>query len=298
MNRIILLKSFFYLKEGKVIKTLKNHKILKFVAIFFSFVICIFLMGCQKQTQIQQRDYRLVRLTSGENTSLAYLFPVYSDFQNQLGINSVQAEGYKFYLKANIMLLQNIYQEKSVDVEGVAVSEVKYYTDYDSIGFELKFDTAKALTAFFGESNEELQYCTTGFFVAKTTFNVSFPFSTTTVNNYNVMLKNVINGWGATFEIDGNVLQSLLNKYQTTTFTYETINSSNVLRAENMYKENGLYHCLFTKSAEQIAEDSEIEFYFLQINRGWWYLFALIVVVTGVVLAQIIVKKKNIQKKL
>lgn len=233
---------------------------------------------CSASAINSQNSIKLLRITNGEVITLSYLFPVNSQcFEN---VDSISFEGYKYYLKSTISILSDRYRENGEGVEGVTVTEPKYYTDYDAVGFIIKFDDISAYHDYFNieDDDSSVEPKTTGLFIKKTSYDIAFPFSVTTADSLITLLKNTVIMWGETFNKD---ISTIVSIYDHTTFVYQIVSSSKSLRSENLTESGGVYYNTFERTYTEL-ENTPITLYSLQINRAMWYLFALVGVVAMV----------------
>lgn len=239
--------------------------------------------------EIDNNSIRLLRVTNGESISLSYLFPVNSQcFEN---VDAISFEGFKYYLKSTVSLLSDGYRERAVD--GVTVTEPVYYADYDAVGFVLKFDSVQAYQTYFEiDADDSAEPKTSGVFIKKTTYTLPFPFSTTSADSLINLLKNTVIMWSETFNKD---ISTIVSIYDHTTFVYQMISPYKTIRSENLTNSGGVYYNTFTRNYDELEQP--ITIYTIQINRAMWYMLALIVVVTAVIIIfvwrKLSTKRKN-----
>lgn len=274
-----------------------------FLFIFSLFLLLSFQGNNVAIAESNNNSIRLLRISSGQINSFAYLFPINTrEFEN-VEIGSMEIEGFKFFLKSRIDLLQESYKSKAENIEGAEISEVKYYTNYDAIGFEITFQNLTAYNQFFnsedntqGDSDTKKEQ--SGFFVVKTFYEVTFPFSESVVETFDLLYNVTLSSWADTFSIDVQKEDYLKQVFENTTYIYQIISSSKQIYSENMTQNGELYYNTFEKTKEDIAENGKIIFWTQSINRGWWYFFALIFTIVGTIFALFYVKIKNKNKSL
>ena len=249
---------------------------------------------CEAVQNIDTNSTQLVRFSTNDTMTFIFLFPVNSEEFENVELSDVSLEGFKFYLKNYISLLQKEYQAKVEDIENAEVSKVEYFIDRDALGFQLKFNTLEAYQEYFeidGDSN--VDYKASGFFVKKYTYETAFPFSAASAASIKNLYNTCLNVWGSTFEIDIQKQAYLKDIFEDMTFTYQLISTSKTLRSENFESEGGLFYNTFTKSQAELEENPNISLYLFYISRGWWYLLALVVTLICVLVAFLILKKKR-----
>lgn len=268
-------------------------------ALLVSFVTFCSSCGwvCSASTFSSQNSIKLLRITNDESIALSYLFPVNSQcFEN---VDAISFEGYKYYLKSTVSILSDRYRENGEGVEGVTVTEPKYYTDYDAVGFIIKFDNAEAYQNYFNieDDDSSVEPKTSGLFIKKTSYDIAFPFSVTTADSLITLLKNTVIMWGETFNKD---ISTIVSIYDHTTFVYQIVSPSKSLRSENLTESGGVYYNTFERTYAELEESTPITLYSLQINRAMWYLFALVGVVAMVIIVflwhRLSTKRKNQNK--
>ena len=264
---------------------------------FLLFLICLcpfFLFGCvkEKEVEINSNSYQLLRLSYGQNNSFYYLFPVNSSAFSDAQIDSTLLVAYRFFLKGSVGVLRDAYSLEVENIENATVSEVQYYSNYDAVGFELKFTTLDAFHEFFGNGSSLEPYKTSGLFLSKAYYQTSFPFSKTSADAFRAISTNALNLFYETFNIDVQKQDYLSQTFENSTFTYAIISNSKTLRSENFFENDGLYFNIFEKTYDQILNGEKIEYYLQTVNRGWWYLMALCVTI-GVVAVLLIAAKKR-----
>ena len=256
-------------------------KIFLFLCAFMVAFVTFFSSGgaiCSASAINSQNSIKLLRITNGESITLSYLFPVNSQCFEK--VDAISFEGFKYYLKSTISILSDRYRENGEGVEGVTVTEPKYYTDYDAVGFIIKFDDISAYHDYFNieDDDSSVEPKTTGLFIKKTSYDIAFPFSVTTADSLITLLKNTVIMWGETFNKD---ISTIVSIYDHTTFVYQIVSSSKSLRSENLTESGGVYYNTFERTYTEL-ENTPITLYSLQINRAMWYLFALVGVVAMV----------------
>ena len=270
----------------------------KSLLFLFAILFCAFPF-INSNYAMAENDYKnsieLIKISSSSQNEFAYLFPVNSKKLKEIIDDSILIEGFKFYLKSNVNVLRNSYNEKAKDIEGMAVSDVKYYSDYDAIGFEISFSTLEAYYNFFGENStsNDTNKKSSGLFWKRKEYEINFPFSVKSADAFRKMYSNLIATWGATFEVNEENLEELINIFNETTFTYELISASGQIHSENSFEVNGVHYNIFEKSYEELEKDSTIEFYTISVNAGWWYFFALLFTLLATIIIFLVIKFKK-----
>ncbi len=263
----------------------------KILLLFFAFVFSLSLSNPTK-AESYENSFKLLKITNGNSVSFAYLFPVNSyAFEN---IDSISYEGFKYYLKNTVSLLSDGYEEKAEGIEGISVSKPNYYSDYDAVGFIIKFDNITAFNEYFEVEDEPITPKKSGVFIRKSTYNISFPFSKASADSLISLMKNTVIMWGETFNKDTSMIVSL---YDHSTFIYELVSTSKQARSEKMSESGGLYYNTFERTYEELAEAKPITIYYLEINRAVWYLMALILVVVLLIVVLVWYRLSTKRKK-
>ena len=266
----------------------------KILLLFFAFVFSLSFSSFDvASAESSQNSFKLLKITNGTTISFAYLFPVNSyAFEN---VDSVSYEGFKYYLKNTVSLLSDSYEEKAEGIDGISVTKPNYYSDYDSVGFILKFDCIEAFNEYFDvEDSEPVVPKKTGVFVRKSTYNIAFPFSSSSATALINLMKNTVIMWGTTFNKDVSTIVSL---YDHSTFVYQLASTTKQARSENMSESGGLYYNTFERTFDELAADEPITIYYLEINRAFWYLTAIVLVVVAITIVLIWHKFSTKHKK-
>ena len=224
----------------------------------------------------------LIRVFNGQKNSFVYLFPVQSNEFENVGVNKLEVEGFKFYLKSQIATIAKNYQEKIKDIDDASVSMVKFYENYDAVGFEIVFQTLASYQEFFGDKSdnengdEKKEKEESGLFVKKTTHKTQFPFQKNVVETLNTLYSVTVQAWAETFNIDIQKENYLLDVFSRNSYCYEIVSPYKLIRSENMEEKDGVYYNIFNMTQKEIEENGEIVFWTQEINYGWWYFFALL----------------------
>jgi len=102
-----------------------------------------------------------------------------------------------------------------------------------------------------------------------------------------------ISSWSRENEIEETKKNMLINKLADSVFIYDFATPQNTLKSEKMYSENGFFHNVFIKSAQEIENDSTIVFYIESVDRGLVYVCLIAVVGLGMLFAYLITKRKK-----
>ena len=250
--------------------------------------------------ETSNNSIRLLRTTSGQYNSFVYFFPINSTEFGNVEVGDIEIEGFKYFLKSRIDILSESYKTKAEGVEGVNVSDVKYYSEYDAIGFEISFESLSAYNQFFESDSEDSGDDTkkeqSGFFVTKTFYEVNFPFQANTVETFSLLYSVTLSSWAETFSIDVQKLDYLRQVFENMTYVYEIATTQKGIYSDNMYQSGGIYYNVFEKTKAEISDDAKISFWTQSINKGWWYFFALVLTLIATISALIWIKIKNKKK--
>ena len=72
---------------------------------------------CEAAQNIDTNSTQLVRFSTNDTMTFIFLFPVNSEEFENVELSDVSLEGFKFYLKNYISLLQKEYQAKVEDID-------------------------------------------------------------------------------------------------------------------------------------------------------------------------------------
>lgn len=244
----------------------------------------------------EKNAYRIVRKIDTEGKiCLSYIFPLNSEIVRE-NCTEKEYENYKLYLALYVNSLAKNNKQKAFD--GVTVSGCNYYEDIDGIGFSVLFDSTDVQQRFFragnGEEKQSGQKKTSGFFVKKTSIKTEFPISSTKVaGDLKMVSLLAISSWSRENGIDEEKKNLLIDTLSKAIYIYDFATTQNSLKSEKMYSENGFFHNVFTKSAQEIEGDNTIVFYVETVDRGLIYICLVFVVALGVVTAYFITKRKK-----
>lgn len=275
-------------------------KILLFI--FLSLSICLGLFNFSSGLSItaesvdNNNSIELIKISYGQNNTFVYLFPVNSKKLEEIGVDSISLEGFKFYLKGNVSVLKDAYEEKAKEIEDMKVEDVKYYTDYDAVGFEIEFSSLDAYSKFFGSggSKDDIgNIKNSGLFTTRTDYEIKFPFSLKSAEAFRKMYSNLVTTWAATFEIDDTAKNEIEGVFEDTSFTYELVSTSGQIHSDNTFEKDGLTYNIFEKNYSELQENEYISFYTVKVNKGWWYFFALVATLVITIICFIVIKLKN-----
>lgn len=256
--------------------------------LFLLFVVVFLSFGFSTQTQAISQPTNAFRIcryqtTKGES-SLSYIFPVNSKELSQV-LTEEEMTGYKFYLSMFINALSKSNAQKQV--AGVKLENCVYFQDVDGLGFSIIFENSQAQDDFFGsgENSSKSKQQTSGFFMKKVTLETNFPISVATADSLRGICQMALESWSKENDVDQEkkdiVNQIILNAG----FIYDFATQEKNLLSEVMYEEGEFNHNYFQKSYSQLSSDSKILFWTISPNRPIWYIFALIFVVSGMIVA-------------
>lgn len=276
----------------------------KSVYILFLLTFCLFLTGCGKEVEINSVDmfennaFRIVRQTSsGGKIALSHIFPLGSEQMKEQAFSEKEIQTYRFYLTTYVNALAKTNKQK--EIEGVEVGSCVYFTDVDGLGFTIIFENLSVQKKFFGveegeDNGGKSQQKNSGFFMKKTEICTIFPVSSTlSADNLRTVNLLAISAWCKDNNISDERKKSAEEIVKSAIFIYDFAINQAGLKSENMYESDGLYHNVFVKTYQQIAENNQIKFWTIQPNRPVWYGSALVVVLCGMGLGWIILKKKK-----
>lgn len=272
----------------------------KSICALFLLVFCVFMLtGCQKENVdiSQQNAFRIIRKAEPSGKiELSYIFPVNSAILKEKGFEESEIATYKFYLATYVTALSRQYEERAVD--GVYISGCTYFTDVDGLGFTINFENLDAQKAFFEipeneESSNDVK--TSGFFMKKVEIEVNFPVSSTSsADNFKLICQMAITSWCNDSSVKN--MDEILKTLDNSVFIYDFVSSENTLKSDTMRRDGNVNHNIFVRTQDEIAKGSKIVFYSTTPNVPVWYVSALVVVVAGMVVAWMIMKRK-IKKK-
>ena len=264
----------------------------KSIYILFLLIFSCFLCGCSSTTPIEvpQNSFRLIRQTNGQETTLAYSLPLNSKKMSECGLSAQNLKVFKFYLASYVQALAQ--QNKDKNVDGVSVSQCTLYSDIDALGFTISFEDNDALQNFFNSSSsDKISPKISGFFVKKATYKVAFPFSAQSAETMKKICKMAVEDMAKNENLQD--VSSVLSLYDDSVFVYDFASSEKGLQSEMFYQGKNFYHNVFIKSSKQIETEPDISFYATAPNVPIWYLFALLGVTLGMILAYFILKNRK-----
>ncbi|MBP3619269.1 MAG: hypothetical protein J6J24_01265 [Clostridia bacterium] len=250
---------------------------------------------------LQPNAFRILRRISPDGSiSLSYVFPLNGNLLVNNGFSKNEVDVLRFYLTTYVNALAKNNEDKKV--EGVDINSGLYFEDVDGVGFSINFKNLEAQQKFFGSSSNkeeggESTLKTTGFFIRKQTLKTVFPISSTKIaGDLKLVCVMAISSWCNDCQISEERKNVALSFLQEAKFIYDFSNWQRGLKSELMYQDTNGYHNVFVKSYQDLSENVGIVFWQIQPNRPIWYLSALAVVLIGIALAFLFLKKKKTKK--
>ncbi len=279
----------------------------KFVYALFLLLACTLYTfgGGQTMADVQpnQNAFRIVRQAdSSGKIALSYIFPVNSTHLKSEGFSETEIKTFRFYLSTYVNAVAG--QNRDKNVEGVTVSNCIYFTDVDGLGFSIIFDDLAAQKRFFNveedeDTKQESNTKITGFFMKKVELFTNFPISSqAAADDLRLVCEFATTSWCKDNNILADKKQAILNNIKQSVFVYDFASTEKTLKSENMSDDENFHHNIFTKTYEQLDGDTQIAFYYIQPNVPIWYASALVVVIVGMSISYLVLKKKENKKSL
>lgn len=291
---------------------------MKKIFIILSFCIISFALSACGQTPPVTigSSYIMVSLgvmPSGEVVQ-KFDFAVDSDFLEENGVNGEALEGVKLKLIENFDTFRQefavgfglIYENADGEKEDFAIgkklkiSQTTYDKDLDTITFNIVFEDNATWSFYHPSKEEDDKNQSNGIvFVEKIESKGLFPFaSEVTLGNgeKTTVAERYTNAYLKAFE-NNEKKEVITEKYKPDfVYNYATFSSRVGSDADIRFLDSeGLYHHAWVRNAENYQKENQITLFSNVINRGWWYLFWLIIV--GVVTAVALIIAKVISKK-
>ncbi len=249
----------------------------------------------------ESNAFRIVRKSYADgHISLSYIFPVNSSMLKKEGFSEEERKVFRFYLTTYVNALAKSNAEKAC--EGVSVENSKYFMDVDGIGFSVVFENLDAQKRFFGTTDEdekqENNKKSTGVFIKKTLLKTSFPISSKkTAGDLKMVCLMALSSWSNNSDMSQTKKEIVSSNYENSKFIYDFALQSRGLKSKLMYEDENFVHNVFIKSVDELETNPEIEFWVTSVNTPAWYLTALGVVVSGMIVAFITTKAVKNKKK-
>ena len=279
----------------------------KTIYALFLLILCIGIFPCnfasaENDEIFEKNAFRIVRKSylTGE-ISLSYIFPLNSKLMEAKNFSENEIQTFRFYLASYVNALAKSNSEKTLD--GVSVSGCEYYTDVDGIGFSIMFENLEAQKKFFGVTDESSQsgqnQTSSGFFIKKTEIKTTFPISSSkSAGDLKMVCLMAVSSWCNNFDLSEEKKSVLSGSYENSIFIYDFATQVSGLKSEVMYEDENFYHNVFCKSLGEIESDPSITFWVTSVNKGVWYILAIVVVITGMIVAGGVLYLKKNKKKI
>ncbi len=243
----------------------------------------------------EENAFRILRqANSSGQIELSYIFPVNSTLLAEQGFSEEEIKTFRFYLSVYVNALAQ--QNRQNATEGVTVGNCAYYTDVDGIGFSIVFESLDAQRKFFGVEDDGssggTENKTSGFFIKTVCLETTFPVSSVqSAENLKQVCKMALSSWANDKNLEN--VEQLSAVYDNSLFIYDFATTSDDLRSEFMYDDDNFHHNVFFKTLSDIENDNTISFYVSYANTPVWYLSAILLVIVGMGLAYVVLKRKK-----
>lgn len=249
----------------------------------------------------QQNAFRIVRYADSQGKiSLSYIFPVNQKELKEKGFSEEEISVFRFYLTTYVNALAQ--SNKKQEIEGVEVKNCQYFVDIDGVGFSIVFDDVDIQNKFFkveGDSSENSfsKRKTSGFFIKKLKIETVFPIaSAKSADDLREICVMSINSWCDNEKISDAKRKSVVDIYNRAIYIYDFASLNKNLKSSVMYDDEIFHHNVFVKTQNDIEEDNKIVFWVEWVNKPVWYLFAVLVVVIGMISTYLILNFKQKEK--
>lgn len=243
----------------------------------------------------EENAFRILRqANSSGQIGLSYIFPVNSTLLAEQGFSEEEIKTFRFYLSVYVNALAQ--QNRQNATEGVTVGNCAYYTDVDGIGFSIVFESLDAQRKFFGVEDDGssggTENKTSGFFIKTVCLETTFPVSSVqSAENLKQVCKMALSSWANDKNLEN--VEQLSAVYDNSLFIYDFATTSDDLRSEFMYDDDNFHHNVFFKTLSDIENGNTISFYVSYANTPVWYLSAILLVIVGMGLAYVVLKRKK-----
>lgn len=243
----------------------------------------------------EENAFRILRqANSSGQIGLSYIFPVNSTLLAEQGFSEEEIKTFRFYLSVYVNALAQ--QNRQNATKGVTVGNCAYYTDVDGIGFSIVFESLDAQRKFFGVEDDGssggTENKTSGFFIKTVCLETTFPVSSVqSAENLKQVCKMALSSWANDKNLEN--VEQLSAVYDNSLFIYDFATTSDDLRSEFMYDDDNFHHNVFFKTLSDIENDNTISFYVSYANTPVWYLSAILLVIVGMGLAYVVLKRKK-----
>lgn len=221
-------------------------------------------------------------------------------FKNSL-IEEIKNIRNEFLFGYALKYIKNPIEEFKIN-QGLVLTEVLYNTKTDTIGFDILFTSINSWNYYHDQSssssegNENNNFL----FYKKIISTGKFVFSTPVkVNEEETILigkryqqKYIEASKGLSFE-------AYIKENYKPTFAYNYATPTNRLHSDSQYEyldSNNLFHHIWTVGYDELNENNTISLYYVSINYGWWYFFAILIsllVMTLILVVNKIKSKRN-----
>lgn len=263
-----------------------------------SFNLPAFHTSADNDVISEKNAFRILRQSNSQGQiALSYVFPLNSQLLSAKGFSEDEIKTYRFYLITYVNALAQTNKEKECD--GVEVGNCVYFEDVDGLGFSIKFENIEVQKKFFGVENDDSNQNkenrkVSGFFVKRMELKTTFPVSSKkSAGDIKMICTMAISSWCKDNNISNERKKIVTDLLNSSVFIYDFATTEGVLKSDIMYDDENFHHNVFVKTLEEIESDNQIVFYVTSVNRPIWYLTALVVVLLGMAIAFLWVKRKK-----
>ncbi len=266
------------------------------MAIIFS---CCMFFSCKPQ-EPKSNEFIMLSISNDKSgqISQSLYFTLGSEKLKKNGFGNLEVENVKKELVKNItrfrdefylsfIITYNSKPDPNYKIgEKLLISSPSYNKESDTIGFSMIFKDMNTWNYYHPSSGGENDNTHIGFMI-KTSSEGVFPFAAkfgegTVGERY--------------MEAYTSALQTATNKSidYSPDFVYDYASPLNAIKSDSEYKlESELKHHIWLRKLSEYKENSKINIYTLQANRGLWYLTLLGVVILGLGVTLIIFKLQS-----
>ncbi len=290
----------------------------RFILVIILIFSLSFFVGCSddnnKQTSFSLNDYIMLSLSFNSDGTIVQSL----DFSvNTKGLEKITTDEEIFTFKSNLIeqlntirneflfgyalhYVKNPIEEYKIN-QGVILTDVLYNTNFDSVGFDVIFTSTNAWNYYHNidTSKDQLnkenslfynRHISTGKFVFSSAVKINEEEITLIGKRYKE--KYIEASKNLSFEI-------YLSENYRPCYVYNYATPSNRLHSDSQIEfldSKDLFHHVWLVEDENLSENNMISIYYISINYGWWYFFAILISLCIMVII-LVVDKIKIKKR-
>lgn len=285
----------------------------KFCFVIALILSCCMFFGCGGQRLPSSNEFILLSVSADSEGQMTQSlnFSLGSDKLDRAGATALDKANIKNKLIENVKVFRAefylnfaiVYNQSSAENKGeyqigkgLLISEVVYTEASDSVGFNMVFTSSDAWNFYHpkssdGESQPDVEY---GYLVTSSSKGL-FPFAgEVEVSGNKIMVgERYVNAYK-----DALSQASNLSVQYDPDLVYDYGTKEPSIRSDSEYyfvDNSGIYHHVWMRKHSEYVNNTSIEIYIMQANRGLWYATALggTLLILGVAIIVIKVKQKK-----